>query len=212
MLTLLTREQGLLTVSAPSARRPKSKLGALEPMHTLVVGVETTPLREIGKLRESRLERARMRLLSDEARLDGAAELLRVARSLFAPHVPEPRLFDVVEDGLDRLERGDSPAGVVALALAWLAEGLGFGLVLDRCARCGTSCPEKSSALVDPRAGGLTCRSCGGGPLLVRADQRSRMVAALHGDPQELEPGDEELLGRIVRAALSAQGFTGRDA
>lgn len=204
LVTMLTRDRGLITASARAALRPSSKLGALEPMHTLFVGLELAPAEEIARLRSARIERPRLALLDDERRIHSASELLRQARGIIGVGAHEPTSFDALERGLDAI--AVAPAGdesvQLARAGAQLLESLGYGLELACCVRCGTECPPGAAALVDPAKGGLVCRACGGGPLVLGGQQRPRVAAWLAGHELDLTSDEQLLAIRIVELAM----------
>jgi DNA repair protein RecO (recombination protein O) len=207
MVTFVTRERGTIAASAGSARRSSSKLGALEPMHTLRVEIDLVAGRDVGRLREARIETPRLELCASEERLHAASELLRAARTVIPALSPEPNAFDAIERGLDELARATSVGVSLARALANVLEALGVGITLDGCVSCGTPCPPESAAFVDPARGGLVCQSCGGGPLLLKGGVRQRLAAALRGELDALATDDEITLLRIVRRAAEEHGI-----
>jgi DNA repair protein RecO (recombination protein O) len=184
MATLFTRERGLVSASARRARAPKSRLGPLEPLHTLRVVIDITARSDVGRLKEASLLHPRLHLLEETARIDAASQILRWVRTLAPSNVPEPGAFDLVEAALDHLA-DTAPAAVDAVLGATglsLAAAFGYRLELEACVRCGTPCPKEASALIDPAAGGVVCRACGGGPVLVRAPVRLSLGRALRGE------------------------------
>jgi DNA repair protein RecO (recombination protein O) len=206
MVTFVTRDRGTVAVSASSARRSSSKLGALEPMHTLRVEIDLVAGREVGRLREARIETPRLELCADEAKLHAASELLRAARTVIPSLSPEPDAFDAIERGLDDLGRASSVGVALARALGEVLEALGVGITLDRCVSCGTPCPSDSAAYVDPARGGLVCQSCGGGPLLLKGKTRGRLAQVLRGELDMLVAEEEATLLRIMRRAAEEHG------
>lgn len=206
MVTLLTRARGVVSASARSARRPTSRLGALEPMHTLRVGIDVGAAEEIAKLKEARIERVRLRLLDDEPRIQAASRLLTYGRAMMGEGPDEALSFDLVERGLDAI--ADSDPGAALAVVVWsgaqLLASAGYELGLEACVRCGTPCPPRAAALVDPAAGGLVCRACGGGPILLGGAQRLRVAAFLRSRQDELTTEDLEITQRIVSDAIEA--------
>jgi DNA repair protein RecO (recombination protein O) len=207
LVSLFTADKGLLTVSARGARRASSKLGALEPIHTLLVTFELRPGADVGKLVEARIERARLRATSDSARLDAAFRVLTWVRSVSSPLEPDPRMFATVETLLDRLDDEGTVRERRLLASTGLRvlEALGYGLELDACVSCGAPCPEGSAALLDPERGGLVCRACGGARLLLKATQRRALAALARGDVDvEMDEDAERAALDVVETALAA--------
>jgi DNA repair protein RecO (recombination protein O) len=211
LVHLFTKERGLLTTSARSARRASSKLGALEPIHTLEVVLELAARSDIAKLKEARISTARIRILGDERRLDAAARLLRWIRSSTSAS-PEPEVFAAALRLLDALDAPAGPSvlsgGLLVRAGLELLAGLGYSLDLAACVRCGTPCPEGASALVDPMQGGLVCRACGGARVLLKAPLRHALDAAGAGAVPELADDDVASAVALIEEALMAH--TGR--
>lgn len=208
LVTAFTEAAGVLTVSARAARRATSKLGALEPIHTLRVVIETHPGRDIAKLVESRIERARTRVLEDAARLEAAFQTLLWARSVLAPHQVEPLVFREVEQVLESLEGGADADVVRARAGMRILTALGYALDLESCVSCGRPCGEGSPAFVRASMGGLVCRACGGGgggDLLLSALARREAVALMRGQAPELTCAPALL--ELVDAALAAHAI-----
>ena len=80
-----------------------------------------------------------------------------------------------------------------------------WGLDLERCVRCGRDCGGSSSAFVDPAAGGLVCRACGGARLLLREGRRARFLASTLGDDGALrDSGDAVAAIELIEATLAA--------
>lgn len=197
---LVTRGGGLLSVSARGARRANSKLGALEPLHELRVVVEHVEGKDIGRLVEAVIVQVRTRILADAARIEEASRLLRWVRASLAPLAHEAAIFDLMGRALDALDAdGPADAGAVTAwaGLSLLAE-LGYAVVLDRCVVCGIACPPGAAGLLDPGRGGLVCRACGGGPLLVRASTRATWLAFDDVPPDALDPSDARLAVEVV--------------
>lgn len=204
MLSLFTPRLGLLSAAARSARRASSKLGVLEPLHGLEVDLDLAPGEEIARLVQSTIVRPRLGILSDGDRLDEAARILRWVRATVGVGAPEPRGFAIVVEALDRLDLGGEPRPIVLRAGLELLSALGYALELERCTRCGRACPEGATALVDPAAGGVVCRGCGGGPLRLGAEVRRELRAIARGGESDHPASVLELGARLVDEALSS--------
>ena len=206
LLQLLTEERGLLTVSARSARRPSSRLGALEPMQTLRVKFALPEGRDIGTLRESVVTAARGSMLTDEPRMLAALSMLHGVKVLVLPGAVDHALFTMVEASLDAIERAVDVARTALHANVRIADILGFSLSFEACVRCGKPCPDGSPALIEPSEGGLVCRACGGGPLRMSPDERRQCAAFMHDPTVLLEDGLMATLADILRDMLRAHG------
>jgi DNA repair protein RecO (recombination protein O) len=206
MVTLFTEQQGIVTAAARSARRSSRRFPALEPMHLLRVGLEERPGGDVATLAESAIVRPRLGLVASLERLDAAGHALRWVRRAAPPHTAEPALWVVVNELLDRLDAvapPDPKALLAGMGLRLLV-AVGWGLDLERCVRCGRLCEPRASAYLDPGAGGLVCRSCGGGPILLRGERRERLLLAAAGRESALAAEDVRAAIEIVEAALAA--------
>ncbi|MFO0552127.1 MAG: DNA repair protein RecO C-terminal domain-containing protein [Polyangiaceae bacterium] len=213
LVTLLTPDLGCVTVSARGVRRATatkaSKLGAVEPLHTLGVEIDLVPGRDLGVLKEAKILTARMALVALPERFEAAEGLLRWART-HVPHAsPERRAFDLVEEALDALTTAtaEDAAAIAARAGASLLVVLGYAFELARCVRCGTECPANGAGAFDPAEGGLVCRACGSrGELTVVPSKRRRAwMAWMEGASATLGREDGAALFELVGRTFDAQ-------
>ncbi len=207
IVTLFTEARGIVSAVARSARRSSKRLVALEPMHLLRVTLEEREQRELAILSEASLAFPRLHLVSALDRLDAAGRALRWIRAVAPPGTREPGLFATVNELLDALNEPApprSPEGELATSGMRLLADMGFGLVLDRCVRCSRPCPAEAPACLDPLAGGLVCRACGGARLILRADLRARIEAACAGDDEALREEDTRIVVDLVEAVITA--------
>ena len=210
VVTLFTEQIGMLAAVARGARRSSRRFPALEPMHQLRVGLDLVPGRELGLLGEATLERPRLRLTASLSCMQAAGQGLRWLRQTAPARTAEPRLWIEVNALLDALDADGSAHCAQALLGAFglrMLAAAGWGLELGQCVRCERSCPERSSAFVDVRAGGVVCRRCGGGGIVLSARQRLGMLRALGGDEAGLaEPDDAAAAIALVDRALAVHG------
>jgi len=212
MVQLFTDELGALSATARGARRPSSKLGALEPMHTLVVGLDVRQGNDVAKLGEARIEVARVKLLETQAALDAAFKALVWVRSVLHPLHPERGVFALLLRLLDSLERGapDPDTQLAAAGLGMLTE-LGYQLALDACVRCGRACPANAPAWVDPALGGLVCRDCESAPtrggFLIPARLRHLMMILQRGEETTLARDEQRIALEVVEATFRAHAL-----
>ena len=176
-------------------------------MHLLHVGLEARDGAELGVLTEAAIARTRLVLTANLAGLEAAGHALRWVRRAAPPLTPEPALWAVINAFLDDLDlAGEGPTPIVRLAgLGFrLLGAIGWGLDLERCVRCGRDCGDSSSAFVDPAAGGLVCRACGGGRLHLREGRRARFLASTMGDDVALRDDDATAAIELIEATLAA--------
>ena len=102
---------------------------------------------------------------------------MAVIRERVPEHEPEPAVFDVAVRFLMALNEG-APAeeALLCLQIRILAL-LGFAPTLDRCVHCGKVPAPGRSASFDATRGGIVCRACGGGRLVLSAGALRRWGA-----------------------------------
>jgi len=102
---------------------------------------------------------------------------MAVIRERVPDHEPEPAVFDAAVRFLTALNEG-APAEEALLCLQIRALALlGFAPTLDRCVQCGKMPEPGRSASFDAARGGIVCRACGGGRLILSAGALRRWVA-----------------------------------
>ena len=210
IVTILSRERGLLSAIARGARRSARRFPALEPMHLLGVTFDERPLSELATLAEAQIVRPRMELVGDLDRLEAAGVALRWVRRASPPHAPEPEVWSEINELLDQLDAPElaaAPRTLLAESGLRLLVGVGWGLSLEQCVVCGKPCAG-GAAGVDAARGGLVCRSCGGARTVLRGERRRRLVAAASGagSAGTLDPSDAVVALELIEAALAAHG------
>jgi DNA repair protein RecO (recombination protein O) len=207
--TFFFRDLGRASGLARNARRPgRRRAMQVDAMHTLDVTADENAGGGGGELlhvREARIDRARLRLVADLARLEAAGRALRWVRQSTPVRAPEPDVWRSLVELLDRLDDASDPVGVderLAGAGLRLVRALGYGLSFGACVRCGRPCDPDRAALLDPALGGLVCRACGGGPVRLSGEQRARVERCLGGDDAALGPGEADAALGWVEEAL----------
>jgi DNA repair protein RecO (recombination protein O) len=204
IVSLLTQRNGVVSAIAKRARAGGRRRVVLEPFHTLAVELAAGN-GELWSLRSSTIERARIALLDDGARLEVAGEAMRWIRVLSPARTPEPEVFAAAIVLLDRLaelgSNGGSPEGSLAAFGLELLDALGYALELSACARCARPRPTGRAAYLLGRAGGVLCETCrrgvtGSAPLLDGV-----LLDRLAADPQL----EEAALLPVVREAIEAR-------
>lgn len=204
VVQLYSEQLGRISALARGARRSQRRFGgALEPLHELTVALDAGRSSDLYQLREAALARPRGRLAQDLARMQAAATALGWLRKGTQGGHPEPVVWAITTALLDALDAEGEVACDALLARAGLAllSALGFALELERCVRCGTACAPGRPALADPGRGGLVCRACGGGPILLDAATRRRLLSG------SLDGGDARLALSLVEGALAAHAL-----
>ena len=207
--TFFTEEQGKVTAIIRGARRSTKRFGgALEPIHELQITYEDKG-RELCVLKEARIARARMTILSDLDAMDAAGRALRWVRHLCPARTPEPSAWRSLGRFLDVLNEGSSPSpAAIARELAFfglrLLADVGYALELSRCVRCGRVCPEGRPAFIDATGGGLVCTNCGGARRTMKAQVRSVAVRAVAGEDVPMTREQANEIVTVVEEVMAA--------
>lgn len=206
IVTLFTEARGILSAVARSARKSSKRLAAIEPMHLLRVSLDERDHQDLLNLIEASIAHPRLHLVESLAPMESAGRALRWIRTVTPPETREPALFATLNELLDALNdpsRGNPEPQLATGGLRILSD-IGFGLVLDRCVRCGRVCPIDAPACLDASFGGLVCRGCGGARLIVKSDLRARIEAAAAGDDFAIRDEDARIVIDLVDAVIAA--------
>jgi DNA repair protein RecO (recombination protein O) len=205
VVQLFTLELGRVAALARSARKSQKRFGgALEPFHELSVRLLAKSGRELLELESASIRVPRLRLLHRLDAMDAAGRALSWVRRAAPPHTPELALYGLLRDLHERLD-GDPPAPprhALAETGFLLLEALGWGPSLEACVSCGKPCEPGRSALLDPRRGGIVCRSCGGARRIVRGPLRERLQSLRSGMRDVLSDEDEKVVLELVEDVL----------
>jgi DNA repair protein RecO (recombination protein O) len=194
ILRLLTRDQGLCSVIAKGARRPRSRFGGLlEPYTDGIATYYAKEGRELHTLSGFELLGERQALGNDLVRYAGAGILTEIALR-FAPSAPDPELYEQLRRGLDRLVLEAGDIEIAIFEETWkLVSTLGFKPAVERCVVCGTVPAADEAAHFNLIDGVIVCRRC-------RAAVRDRHLRAL--DPTARAELSELLAGGARLAKL----------
>jgi len=211
--TFFSEAEGLVVAMARGVRRMRKGVSVpLEPMHTLVLDLWERPRQALMRLSGVSVARPRIRLVADLGRLEVAGRALRWVRETAPPRTPEPQVWRELTGLLDALDRPaltEPCSALLAAAGLRLLRAAGYGLELERCVGCGRPCPAWQSSCIDPARGGLVCRACGGAAVVLTAETRARMRAALRGDRSGLVGADGEVVLGLIDQALRVHADVG---
>ena len=188
ILTVLTRENGRMTLSARGCRKKGSPIAAAGQ---LLVWSEMTLYEYQGRwaVKEATTEREFAGVRADLEKLALGCYFAEVTQVLSVEDVPAPELLSLILNSLHALDKLDVPPEQVKAAFELKAMCLaGYEPILDACAVCGVQ-PEQPRLHMSE--GVLHCAQCreqvGEGismPLTPAALEAMRHVA--YGDPKRL--------------------------
>ena len=206
IVTLFTRDAGKLSAIARGARGSKRRFsGSLEPYSVIRVELEEKRS-DLLNLKRAEITRAFPNILSELAHMEAAAGALALVREAHAERVPDEALFVSAVQYLTVVEHEGDPQRSLLLAftLRVLAR-MGIAPRLTECGRSGIAVPAARAAYFDPALGAVVSRRHGGGPFLLAAETRARLVRAQAEDwlSGARDPWDPSELA-IARGALAS--------
>jgi len=183
IVTLLTADSGRISALARGARRSQKRFGgALQPycLIRVEVGVGRGTL---DRLAQATVSRPFVGILSSLRKMALAGSAMEVIRRATPENEADPRTFETAVELLEQLEGADDalPAYLHAFTLRFLAV-TGLAPSLDECCGCGKRCADGQAGYFDVSRGGVICRACGGGALLLSGPGRAAIRAALERD------------------------------
>lgn len=206
ILTVLTADEGKLTVSARGCRKKGSPIAAA---CQLLVWSELTLYEYKGRwaVKEASAERQFDAVRRDLDKLSLASYLAEVTETLAEEGQSEPEPLSLILNSLHALDALDVPLRQVKAAFEWRAMALaGYEPMIDACAVCGREDPEEPRLHLGE--GVLHCAACRAGvgdgismPLTPAALAALRHI--VWGSPKRLFSFrvDEDSLTRLGDAA-----------
>lgn len=159
IVTLLTRQHGLVRAVAKGVRRTRSKFGArLEPF--AYIDVQLYPGRNLDTVTQVHtVEAFAADIVADYGRYTTACAVLETAERLAGEErAPAPRLHTLTAGALRAIAAGRRPHELILDAFLLRAMGFaGWAPALDECARCATPGPHRAFHVA---AGGAVCVHC----------------------------------------------------
>ncbi len=180
IVSLFTREFGLLRCVAKGARGPKSRFGAsLEPGVRVNAVVYRKLTRDLQLLSKTDIVEALSALWEDPDRFAAATQVLEFLERAAYGESGDPELLDLASGTLRAMST--TPVACLELIVRGFeiqaCDRLGYAPQLTACLECRK--PLNQGGLFHPVRGGLLCESCGGGQGSFRLSERARktMVA-----------------------------------
>ena len=183
IVTVYTRDHGLLKLVAKGARKSPSRFGyALEPLSRSRLVFYWKPDRDLHLLSRAEVVDALGSRLTELTRLAHAHAALELVDRLVWGEEPHARLYALLVqalDGCSRAAAGTLPAVTLAFQLQ-LASELGYRPRLDQCAVDGR--PVSQRRAFSPARGGLLCDACAareGGVTMLSAEALASLALLL---------------------------------
>jgi DNA repair protein RecO (recombination protein O) len=177
IVTLLTEDHGKLSALARGARRSQRRFGgALQP-YVLMQAEFRLGRGDLAHLERVHAERSFHSILRSLDAIGAAGAALAVIRERIPDHEPEPMVFEAAVSFLGALDRGAPPEEALLSLQIRVLTMLGFAPTLDRCVGCAKVLTPRKSASFDASRGGIVCRACGGGRLVLSASALLRWAS-----------------------------------
>ncbi|UCH30519.1 MAG: DNA repair protein RecO [Myxococcales bacterium] len=210
IVTLLTEDFGKISALARGARRSQRRFGgALQP-YVLMNALFRPGRGELAHLERVTVDQSFHGILRSLEAIGAAGAALAVIRERVPEHEPEPAVFDSAVRFLDALNRrAPAEESLLSLQIRVLTI-LGFAPTLDRCVGCGKTPAQGRAAPFDASRGGIVCRACGGGRLILSAAalRRWMVVQSTLELPEEAWPDAERQQIHDALDQLDAQHAT----
>jgi len=187
VVTLFTKEKGMLSAIAKGSRKPTSKLAASTELLTygryfLAVG------RNLDIITQSDIKQAFVSIKSDTSRIAHGTYLLELTSALLEERQPNPDMFDLLLSALYIMESGTSPELVARYFELQAVDLAGYRPEIERCVRCGENAGS-SDIIFSPSLGGYVCEKCGlppGDGISIQAETASVIKRLMSADAASL--------------------------
>lgn len=203
ILTLFTRQHGLMRVIAKGAHRATkagaSKFGGGIDLLDVGEAVFTLDLeKQLGTLTEWTLREGHLSLRRSLRAMYLAQYAAELVSFLIEEHDPHPELFDRLEQALFALPGAQVEEVFLAFQLDLMRE-TGYLAEWSTCVGCGAIISDREPAFFSPQRGGVVCRQCEAAvPDRLRVDNRLlRMVQLMMRLPRS--DGSAQRLPRLTR-------------
>lgn len=187
IVTILSRQEGVVRGVARGARRLKSRFGAsLEPFTHIHLTFYEKEARELVNITNAEIIKSYFELTCDD-RVLVPLEYLAGIIIEFAPlRAPDERLFRLMSAALRTLAADSEDVGaVVRYCEVWALKLGGFLPDMTRCAVCRRNFGDGRDAPLLGVGSALVCRACSGGKgTAVSPETLRRIASALQASPE----------------------------
>ncbi len=157
IVTLFTRERGMVKAAAYGSRRPRSQMASVMQMFHHVE-LQLLEGQRMDSVKQCSLIRRYRKLEEDYAAMAYGSFVAETLREFLPEGAAEPALFDLLLDIFAAFETRNPR--IAALAAAWqILACSGFQLRLGNCVHCGREI--SGDAFLSIREGGALCADCG---------------------------------------------------
>ena len=161
LVVFFSRELGLLRGIAKNARKSRIRFaGRLEPLSIVELNLRTRKKDDLVWIDDSEMIEAYPNIRSDPVRLAWSTYFLEIAYLLLAEAHPEPHIFDLTHEFLERLDKIVPPVFILILHEIRLLAVIGYGPRFDSCPVCGKAFEPSDRAMFSPLFGGACHLSC----------------------------------------------------
>ncbi len=211
ILTVLTDQNGLMTVKAQGCRRGNSPLAAATQL--LVYSHMTLfAYRDYYTLQEAAVQEQFLGVREDLVKLSLASYFAEAAQCVGVEGEPNGELLSLLLNSLYALDKLKKPPELIRAAFDLRCMTLaGYAPLLDACAVCGVA--EPAEPRLDLQEGVLHCGACQAGPgrsVPLTAEMLAAARHIVYGDPKRLfsfalPPGQLAPFAALASAYLTTQ-------
>ncbi len=180
-------------VTAKNAARSTKRFSAgLSPLTRYKITIERSGTGGTRQhLQDATVDRAYLKLIAELRKMTAALVIGAVARALGGELTEDDGLYVRFEQSLEMLEEASSHAvsgaEIVRFSVDALMHG-GHGVLRSHCVVCMREAPMERSVQYHSDSGGVRCASCGGGPFVLKSQQRLALEQTLAGDSSAFAP------------------------
>jgi len=177
LLTFLTREQGGVRLYAKRLSRRMSSTTFFEPLQGGELAYRSAREGGFGRLSSFVPQRVWPGVRQDLDRTFQSLAFLELINICITEGEPQPELFSLLVQFLNRLETERRPGLARSIATLRLLVLTGFAPCLESCVGCRAGVSAGTGVLLSPEGGGVVCHSC----LPSRGERAIPVTPGAHG-------------------------------